>query len=191
MKILTKTVIAGTLALTLGLFVSCASTDSASTAEATPAETEAVAENDVPATVYILNASNLTAGEFADGAKVGDADYFTLNIPNAGESPLTIDQNNKSANDMRFNQRLKLGGTANSLSFTMASAGTVNIACMSSSSSSDRNLLFLQDGNEVTSVKSPGKYLAYSTVDLAAGTYTLQSTGGGGTNIYYIEVIEK
>lgn len=190
MKIGIKTVVAGALALTFGLFVSCASSGAAAPQTEAAAPEAAVSSAGGAGTTYTLNVSDAAAGTFTDGAKVGPADYFTLNVPDP-ETPVIIEGNSKSAEGMRFSQRLKLGGQVNTVSFTMASAGTVNIACMSSSASADRNLLFLQDGNEVTSVRSPGAFLAYSTVELAAGTYNLQSTGGGGTNIYFIEVIEK
>ncbi|MDR1747743.1 MAG: hypothetical protein LBR47_01640 [Spirochaetaceae bacterium] len=187
MKIATKTkiVIAGALALTLSLFVSCATTDSASKTDAAPSAAEGTA-----GTRYTLNASNLAAGDFADGTKVGDNNYFTLNVPNSAESKLSVDGNNKTVKGVSYTQRLKLGGVVNTLSFTMASAGTVNIVCQSSSGSADRKLLFLSGGNEVTSVPSPGSAPAYSTVELPAGAYTLQSVDGG-TNIYFIEVLEK
>ncbi len=192
MKIASKTriIFASALVLIFGLFVSCGTTDSASTAETAPAPAPAAQEEAAAGAEYAFNASNLKAGDFADGTKIGDNDYFTLNVPDPTK-PINVDGNNKNVNGVSYTQRLKLGGETNTLSFTMASAGTVNIVCQSSSGSADRKLLFLSNDAQVATASALGASPLYTTIELPAGTYTLQSSGGGGTNIYFLEVIEK
>ncbi len=150
----------------------------------------------VAAEPSVLNASELTAGDFTDVTVLGD---FTV-IATA-EKNVTIDGNSKfSDSGLEFTQRLKLNGTGTvegrALSFTTSGAATVTVYAMSGSSSENRPLVLLSaDGTEVGRQEAPGTVdesiipaLTYEVTE--AGTYYFVS-GSKGLNIYYVEVMPE
>ena len=156
------------------------------TKEVQPVETE-----------YVLNASDLTVGNFESGAAL--TDYFTLNLA------ASVDANNKTSDaGDSFTQRLKLkkntDGSANgSVDFVVkGDSAKVTVYAMSGSSSNDIDLgVYDAEGNVVgTTATAYGKVtdnvINGVTFDIAAaGSYSIRSTSTvKGLNIYKVVVKE-
>lgn len=140
---------------------------------------------------FTLNVSDLEIGTLENGTTVGttvsgSTRYFTI------VGTPVVDANTKTVDGVTYTKRLKLGGTSNAVSFTMAKSGTVKVICISSSSSENRILNLLDESsNVVGTFSAPGTPATATTVTVAAsGTYTLRSAASG-INIYYIEVNEN
>ncbi len=180
-----KKLLSGAVSVVLAgcLFVSCATTGTAAESAAEPEVTAAAAA------VYVLNASELDLNaDIAGGTKAGTDGFFTLNVPNPAESKLVVDANNKTVEGTAYSRRLKLGGMLNTVTFTVPLTASVAVVCCSSSNSAVRSLEFKTgDGTAVAEVPAPGSPVR-STVELAPGTYSLQAAGGGGVNVYEVEV---
>ncbi len=136
----------------------------------------------------IVNANDLTAGDITANQVVVEN---VVTILATESKKVTVDGSKKSIDGFDFTQRIKLGGTiasdARAIKLDLAGPSKIIVYAMSSSSSTDRNLI-LQDstgatvGTQVALGASLAK-LEYSVT--AAGTYLLGSENSG-INIYGI-----
>ncbi|XME01510.1 Ig-like domain-containing protein [Lachnospiraceae bacterium C1.1] len=142
----------------------------------------------------VLNASDLTVGEYSEDFTAGDNSFFTITA--SENNVVKVDASKKTYNDISFTQRLKTGGAgsygARSIAFTTEGSGKVTVYAASSSSKEARVLNF--------GTASDGELIAASTADVSnsgictcefefskAGTYYLYSESGG-INFYYVDV---
>lgn len=117
-----------------------------------------------------------------------------LTINATSSKKISIDENEKTIEGVKYTKRLKFGGkgsaTERSVSFTVDNPGELKVIPASASSSTDRELAIALNGEKVATVVAKGKPDAVETVKISAkGTIALYSDEAGACNIYYIEFI--
>ena len=134
-------------------------------------------------------------GEISATTTVND-----LTIYANSEKTVTIDDNNKSLDGMDFTSRLKLGGSGQFdesglplgrvLAFDVTGDTKITIMCMSSSSSSDRELVVAVGDKDTELARMPamGSELTKGEYDYVGGATTIYLfSPSSGVNVYYIK----
>ena len=116
------------------------------------------------------------------------------------EKTVTIDSNNKSLDGMDFTSRLKLGGSGQFdesgqplgrvLAFDVTGNTTITIMCMSSSSSSDRELVVATGDKDTELARMPamGTELTKGVYNYVGGATTVYLySPSSGVNVYYVK----
>ena len=143
--------------------------------------------------IYIDPAANVLKWNFSD-FEVGEYyDVVTINgltiNPNRGS--ITIDENNKTVDDVTYTKRLKFGGggdaTSRNISFNAAEAGTLKVILTSASSAEDREIGVSLNGTEIGTIPARGGVVETATISIpAAGTVAIYSKQSG-CNLYLVE----
>lgn len=120
-----------------------------------------------------------------------------LTVVATADASVAIDSNDKTVDDIKYTQRLKLGGTGSTdsriLKFDVTGACTIKIILQSSSSGADRTLLICKDTwdkeNPLATMSAPGAAPASETYKYTgeAGTIIIGSQSSG-INLYAIYV---
>ena len=120
-----------------------------------------------------------------------------LTVVATADASVAIDSNDKTVDDVKYTQRLKLGGTGSTdsriLKFDVTGACTIKIILQSSSSGADRTLLICKDTwdkeNPLATMSAPGAAPASETYKYTgeAGTIIIGSQSSG-INLYAIYV---
>ncbi|MBN1925481.1 MAG: hypothetical protein JW798_06585, partial [Prolixibacteraceae bacterium] len=144
---------------------------------------------------------NISSGSFnALGTISATTTVEGLTIYATDAASVTVDGNNKSVNGMDFTSRLKLGGSgtitdgapvSRVLAFDVTGPVTVAVACMSSSSSSDRvlDMMSSASGEVLYSYTALGASISYEEYSYTGGAATLYLLSpSNGVNVYYIKV---
>ncbi|HKM93724.1 MAG TPA: T9SS type A sorting domain-containing protein [Prolixibacteraceae bacterium] len=150
---------------------------------------------------FVLNAQewNISADNFnALGSIQADTTVEGLTIYASAEKSVVVDANDKTAGDMSFTHRLKLGGSGTVtdsvapervVAFDVEGDVTITVAAMSSSAGEDRNLVMTTLAGDTL-----GVYLALgSELTMTEFEYTGEATTififseNKGINIYYLK----
>ncbi|MGF7139260.1 T9SS type A sorting domain-containing protein [Roseimarinus sediminis] len=122
-----------------------------------------------------------------------------LTIYATADKSVTVDANNKSIDGMDFTSRLKLGGSgsldgstpvARVVGFEVSGNATITIAAMSSSSSSDRELVILSaEGDTIDIFPALGESISLQSYEYTGGATSINLfSKSSGINIYYLKV---
>ena len=143
--------------------------------------------------IYIDPAANVLKWNFSDFEvgvyyEVVTIKGLTIN-PNRGS--ITIDENNKTVDDVTYTKRLKFGGggdaTSRNISFNAAEAGTLKVILTSASSAEDREIGVSLDGTEIGTLSAKGGVVEAATISIpAAGTVAIYGKQSG-CNLYLVE----
>lgn len=151
---------------------------------------------------------NFTKDPFGvDSTFTDNTDMWSLQILASPDRAVVVDANVKTYDQIQFNYRLKLGGSAvmdatypnlpvsRALAFNVAGNAQIAVSCLSSSSTVDRQLIISNGINELGSIAAPGVYSdGGSNVPLTVFSYEGPATvlylysKDSGINIYYVAV---
>lgn len=151
---------------------------------------------------------NFTKDPFGvDSTFTDNTDMWSLQILASPDRAVVVDANVKTYDQIQFNYRLKLGGSAvmdanypnlpvsRALAFNVAGNAQIAVSCLSSSSTVDRQLVISNGINELGSIAAPGVYSdGGSNVPLTVFSYEGPATvlylysKDSGINIYYVAV---
>ena len=136
-----------------------------------------------------VNASDLTAGDITANTKIAEG----ITITATSSKKVTIDANSKSYGELKFTQRIKLGGagkaTERSFKIEANSKGKVTLYAITGSSGDlTRKLGFYDEtGNQLDTTDGIPNAVTEIVFDIEkAGTYYIWGTAA--INVYYVQL---
>lgn len=136
-----------------------------------------------------------------------NTDMWDLKVAASADRTIVVDANQKSYDQIQFDYRLKLGGSAvmdpehpntpqiRALAFNVAGNSQIAVSCLSSSSTADRQLVISNGVDELGTIPAPGVYAeGNSNIPLSVFNYEGPATTlflyskDSGVNIYYLAV---
>lgn len=145
---------------------------------------------------------NISSAEFnALGEINATVTVNGLTIHAKADKTVVVEPNAKTLDGMEFTTRMKLGGAgslvpgaeARVLSFDVTGNATISVAAISSSSSADRELLFINSAGDTIATKPVlGASISMVTFDYVGDATTINiASKTSGINVYYLKSVTE